>query len=309
MKKILFIKMSSKLGDSVIESFFIREVQNIYPQSEIHMAFPYSKVCFDFLSSIPYIKNFIFFPEYKKNKLLKVLSILNFLHKIRKSKYDLIIINTLFFNWKRKLFFYLMNGKKIVFVNSDLKQNIKSSYKQILKSLGAKNINDTYEFFPKEQDIEFVNDFIQKLNCNGKKLLLFNPIGAAPYRTFNEDKINEILKVLSSLNNYIVVIPDFDGRYLYLQEKVVIFSNNNFLRLAELVKNIDLMISVDTSLIHLAEAFSKTSIIFYTEGKSLVPINLFESENPNAYKMLINDSVNNINIEDLKKILNEILNK
>ncbi|HAV2124435.1 TPA: glycosyltransferase family 9 protein [Enterobacter cloacae] len=115
-----------------------------------------------------------------------------------------------------------------------------------------------------DKNIKESNELIK--TANGKKIIIFNPFGGVKERFFSKDQITSILNYLSQFAEefHVVIIGE--------QEKIKEIPNGNnvtkntytsFLTAAQLIKESQLVITPDTSIVHLSRAFNKRMVCFY----------------------------------------------
>ncbi len=128
------------------------------------------------------------------------------------------------------------------------------------------DITDTKPDFPfqeNEQVKQFLHDVKMK---NRKKLLLYHPLASSINRTLNFTKLKEILS-----DQYIPVIalpPEMNDEVVISMQALGIteFANltpsmQNIKILAEVIKNVDVVVTVDTVVNHIASCIEKPTVL------------------------------------------------
>lgn len=135
-----------------------------------------------------------------------------------------------------------------------------------------------------EQAKEFVNNFA------GKTIIVFNPYASCKRRSFSEAQINTILSDLSQKENTVTIIIGEQHKIntIPTYSNVVVNTMESFFSAASIVKLADLIVSVDTSIGHLAAAFSKEIICVYSNEIDGKYINnyVWGPNNENALQLL-----------------------
>ena len=135
--KILFIRINDKIGDTVIETFFYRELKRLYPASHLTVMCCGNKAI---LQEIPYIDELIFLPPSGVGKIISAFAKIPFLWR---QNYDLLISFTP--HWRMKFFNFFVRAADKVCFDFTVGAHISLAYKKVLEQLGAKEINTAYE--------------------------------------------------------------------------------------------------------------------------------------------------------------------
>lgn len=278
IKNILF-ETSGQIGDTVINSSFL---ENLYKLNiNINIDITVQKNSMEILKYCPYIKNVYPYRKYK-NKVLRYIDNLFFSIKNRK-KYDLIIsmdtgINIMYF-----LFLKILNPKYFVSIDKKMKYGIEkgelkivdfyfSDFRNLLTFLGIENISNQYKIYlgPYEKIAE---NYFSKKNIN----IIFNYIGSKKERILEKKEVKEILKSIVFLDKKIkIFVSSIPTMYTETNEIIksindervnILPKTNTIFEICSYIKYSDIVISVDTSLIHIASAYDKPILGFYTSNK------------------------------------------
>lgn len=273
IKSILFLRYDGKIGDSVINSMMFREIKKQFPNIKIGVVT--REGAKSVLESNKYIDN-IFIYE-KNTKKIKKLA-----EEIRNKKYDLLIDFSEMLRVQQMMFINLCKAKINMGLNKDdwnlfdisynypsNMKHISDLYVYILKILGVKNINSNYDLQINKEVEKKSKDFISKLS--NEKYIVLNPFAASKHRSLNIEKIDEIIKIILAADDYSIILlapgkeqrdnmEKFQEKY---KDKVYIPETKSIEEVIELVKHSILVISPDTSIIHIASAFEKPLIGFY----------------------------------------------
>ena len=304
--KILLITVGHKVGDSVIDTFFIRELKKVYPQSLITLMTTAPKLIFD---NNPHINDIIIVPLYK-NRWLS--SIKNLIY-LRKQEYDILIFynNTL----KRKLFSYLIGAKENIFIKHFNNTHISYAFVDVLKRLGLQNIDTHYELFISQEDESFAKNFITSNSLINKSFLVFNPKGSTSTRSLSKENIKKILMYLKK-HEYSIVLLDYEKEYMDFEDLVLLCTSNNIMQVAALIEKSDYVLTTDTGIVHIADVYSKPMTVLYSdvfkegeEPRNDSYIAEWKSINPKTKMLRDKYNVNNINLNSIFDILDKELLK
>lgn len=148
----------------------------------------------------------------------------------------------------------------------------------LLDFLGIKTHEYNYTVHIPEINIKESEELINTLN--GKKIIIFNPFGSVNARFFSKVQINSILDYLSRFaEEFHVIIIGEQEKIKEIQDGNNVTKNphTSFLTAAQLIKESQLVITPDTSIVHLSKAFNKRMVCVY------------------PFKML-NDNLNNADV-------------
>lgn len=277
IKKIIFLMYRDKIGDSIVNTIMYKELKKVYPEIEITVLT--GKAGASILKNNFDIDKIVIW-ENKKN-----IKNINLLKELRKKNYDL-LINLDDFNFFKSL--YIVNvinatvnmgfnkeDYKIYDVSINWKQEIyheSDKCIEILKKFDIFRKSLNYSIYLSEEEMENAQKFWR--NKKGLKIVL-NFYGASKHRTFHILKCIEILKELRNIEfEYSVGIifpPDKKKEILKISEKAGdsnVYIVDNILTIREsaaIVKKADVLITPETSLVHIASAFEIPQIAIYRD--------------------------------------------
>lgn len=273
VKKILFLRYDGKIGDMIINTLMFREIKKAYPDVEIGVVTRGANR--QVIENNPHVDRIY---DYDKNsKKLKKLA-----EKIKNENYDLLIDFSEMLRVKQMMFINLCNAKQNVGINKrewnlfdinieymEDKKHVTNRYAEVLKTMGIDKADLSYDLHLTDGQEGLGRRFRDSIPC--KKLVALNPYGASKYRTFNREKILEIgKKVLSDHENALTFVFSPDkikeieaikkelGERVYLCEDV-----KGIMDSAAILKYSDLVITTDTSIVHLGVALDKKMIAVY----------------------------------------------
>ena len=193
-------------------------------------------------------------------------------------------------------------------------------YKNILEKLGIKNIDISYELFFIERQKSKIEELLKKLKH--KKIVVFNPFAASKHRNINLENIVKIGKIILEDENNILMFIGEEKRKKELENVMRELGNNTFfpefkdiMETSYLISKADLVITPDTSIVHISAAFKRKLIAIYRiDGKAENEINryLWGPNYKEAVQIFSKDfAIKNgeepdINKFDMKELENEI---
>lgn len=288
--KVLIWAMARALGDGVIYTGYPREIKKIYPDAEVHIFC--TKMHAAAFKNNPYVDKFYFFNTYNKpfNKITRTKIFLNpifhikNLLKARREKYDILIDVDSSYKWSNRFMIkFIMGGglfssKPNGAIAGKFKENNKYKYdKEFLYktythlfssdegsaySIISRDIdkNNQYELYIHKDKENRAKKYFKSIAGNNK-IIIFN--GEGSDKNISSSKISDTLKhLLNHFPNYHIFILGYSA-YLDKYTEIVNTINNPNLHITyktdiqdtcALIKAADLLISVDTSLIHIASA-------------------------------------------------------
>lgn len=273
-KKILFLRHDGKIGDYIVSSFVFREIKKASPST--HIGVVCSKKNAYLFEQNPYIDQLY---------LVKTKDICDYIRcgkKLAQEKYDVVIDPTIVLRNRDLIFLRTIAAKNYIGYQKENYQlfnlNIKVEnahyseiYKKALEIIGFNNISTNYDTPFDLQSEKDIQNFLQENNISN--YIALNFFGAGSARRFNEKSIKSLLDYLTSNTMNIVLLgfPDVIEKlnalankhprvFVYEQTKTIFHS-------IALIKYSDLVISPDTSIVHIAAAFEKPLIAFYSQGQ------------------------------------------
>ncbi len=273
IESILFLRYDGKIGDMIINTLMFREIKKTYPNIKIGVVSRGAAI--SVIKDNPYVDHI-----YKYDKSTP--KIKSLAKEIAQVEYDLLIDFTEMLRVKQMMFINLCKSKYNLGINKknwrlfdlslepnfDFKwtSHITKRYSRYLEKLGIVSPCVDYDLFLSKSDRSFAQSSIMK----NKKNIVINPYGASKHKTFNEKTLDGILKFLldKDVNIIFVYSPDKYKELLSYLEK---YSNKITLpkgidtinKTAAIIELCDLVITPDTSIVHVASAFKKDMICVY----------------------------------------------
>ncbi|OCG10406.1 hypothetical protein A9G24_10340 [Gilliamella sp. App6-5] len=181
---------------------------------------------------------------------------------------------------------------------------------------------DITKYYLNVQDTELqvAKKFVEKI-CNGlnKFIIVFNPFGSTKTKSFSLQQIEKITEFLAQQKNCITIVVGEQKEIASIYELPNVYINKNpsFIVTSALVSLSNLVITVDTSIVHVASAYNIPMVAVYNNRYNLcfdlnkvwAPISnnfelIFTNENRGTE---LGDPVSNLDtqfiIEKISKIL------
>ena len=283
---VIFLKYD-KIGDMVVCTPVFRELKQAYPHISISVFA--SNVNKAILSNNPYIDDIYTYD----NNWLKLLPVL---FKLRKRKFDVcfefeakvvtrailiakIIKPKLVASVFKKYGRYNVDAEKLKVYDFYTKENKKDHWSDIcLETLGVFNLkskSSKYDIFLSDNQRGIAKNFIK--NTSSEKIKIgINLEGYSHNGEINPDNLRAICQGIYQKNAKILIIilskPGDEGKIekliKYMELNYVVSSYFSILEVSALISELDLVISPDTSIIHIASAFNIPSVSIYTANKN-----------------------------------------
>lgn len=265
IKKILLIR-NDLIGDMVATTGLIRNLSisgyDIYVSSK--------KQSLEIIKYNKYVKNTFVYDDSSLFRFLKTIN------NIRKYNFDLAIEckptptvsirNALYYGLLKTSILLGFNQEKTKIFNASINCKVSNIHiteqlEKILSFLEINNQNDlSYEIFTNQEIDNYATNQLPK-----DKFVVLNPFGSQSHRCFNSKQIKHITKVLNKQNYKVILIGEYSKISNINIDSLNYFKSRQILDIIPVIKLASLVISVDTSIVHIATAFQKKSIIFYLE--------------------------------------------
>lgn len=335
LKKVKRILLSSgRIGDIVCMTPFFRELKRNIPDVQLDIYL--DKVVAPILKECPYI-NVI--ESERANRWvgkIKILRILNSFYNayLKRKKYDLV------FDFTNNIRFYhifslrILSSRYLIGIPKQRKFGIgekeltiydkyidKFNNKHMrdiclrgVEVLGGKIKNKKYEIYLGDLKNKYDNYF-SKDNIN----IIFNYLGGTKNKNLSFDEVKESCQKIVQINKKIKIhIMTLPNQYDILKREIEEWSienieicskTNNILEAASLIKNCDILVSVDTGVVHVASAFNVPVISIFPDNDN--SIELFSPKSELSYvikcedRHYIKDFDKNLMCENIKDILKQ----
>ncbi|MDE1478518.1 glycosyltransferase family 9 protein [Xenorhabdus bovienii] len=311
INKILFLRDDNKIGDMIVSTPVLRELS--LNGFKLHVLSGPSNYCV--IENNPYIDKVYFYPG-------KNIDILNLGLKLKQEKYDLVIdmgdqIPVIYL-----LFIRLINAKNTIGFNKDdiniynksikylnYHSHITERYKSLMNNIGIDNYNMQYDIHIPQVIKDKVCDFYTGLS--GNITVVINPFTADEKRDLSKEQLIGIMSHLNCLDqsiNIILVGQLEKLNALSYLSGCVVNPFGDFLSAVEIIKHADLVISPDTSIVHVAAAYEKNTVALYGNDKHGCFINndVWGPGNKNAVQLVQNKNNSKISEIPLDIIVEKI---
>ena len=285
-KRVLILKYD-RIGDMVVTTPIFRELKNAYPNISISVLA--SEENKDVIRYNPYIDKI--YTNYK-NSILKDLPTLL---KLRKKNFDVCfelehsVIPHAIFRLK------IINPKKIISIHKDGRYGVKGSELQLydyftkkdkkshfgkiwldtLMFFGVKPSTNKYDFFLSNIERDRAKNFVSSL---GNKIKIgINIEGSFPEKTIQTKKLEQICRGLYSHCSNIVIVILASPHKISKKKKIISelgldyvvpsYTTETIIDAAAIVEQLDLVITPDTSIVHIASSFDKPVVSIHENNK------------------------------------------
>ncbi|MSS60085.1 glycosyltransferase family 9 protein [Fusobacterium sp. FSA-380-WT-2B] len=319
---IIIMRDDGKIGDMVVSSFIYREIKKQYPNIKIGVVT--RKGATDIIKDNHYVDKIY---EYKKDSsYLK-----NLANEIAKEKYDLLIDTSTILREKQIMFISKCDCKINLGVDKEGWQlfdisvpeeknsHITKRFINILEVLGIKEIQSNYDIQISDEALVKVEKKIKEeeniLEVSGKERVILNPYTASKHRNFNRKNIEKIIEILLKYREnelYLLGHGENKKEILEIKEKIK-DKRVHYIELAgiqeviALIKNCEMIISPDTSIVHIGVGLEKKVIAIYREDvignngvlwgpNSDKAIQIFSKENKD-------DDINNFDMREIERAI------
>ena len=319
---IIIMRDDGKIGDMVVSSFIYREIKKQYPNIKIGVVT--RKGATDIIKDNHYVDKIY---EYKKDSsYLK-----NLANEIAKEKYDLLIDTSTILREKQIMFISKCDCKINLGVDKEGWQlfdisvpeeknsHITKRFINILEVLGIKEIQSNYDIQRSDEALVKVEKKIKEeeniLEVSGKERVILNPYTASKHRNFNRKNIEKIIEILLKYREnelYLLGHGENKKEILEIKEKIK-DKRVHYIELAgiqeviALIKNCEMIISPDTSIVHIGVGLDKKVIAIYREDvignngvlwgpNSDKAIQIFSKENKD-------DDINNFDMREIERAI------
>lgn len=323
-----------RIGDMVCETPLIRELHEFFPEAEIDVYL--DKIVTPLFKNCPYL-NVI---ETKRGSRfvhrVKILRIISSWYDafLKRKKYDL------YFEFTSGLRFYSVFALKImkprysIGVYREEKHGIKKDeltifdrYIETKKSnhmrdislagievLGKKVENRKYELFLGEMEEKY-KDYYSKENIN----IIFNYTGGNIKKNLSLEEVKESCKKLIKIDKkiivYVMTLPD---KYEELKKEInelkeerikICEKTKDILEAAAMIKYADILVSVDTGVVHIASVYNIPVISIFPNNENSIEYFSPKSELSYVIKCEDRNWIRDFDKEEMKNYIEEIIEK
>ncbi len=259
---ILLINWHGKIGDAIVSSFIFKELQE---KTSIKISVITTK---ELESIYQYYNSSNIFIISKKHNLFEINNIAN---KVQNVDAIIPLIGTLGFN---DLFLINKLNPKYIFSTD---KNLKLSNNQFLNAIDRKTVDEIYFRILEFIGIDNIeNEYVIPYNKRNQKIdydILFNPFGSRIDKSLSVEKSISLLHRINKDYPYLNIVVLFSPTTRIIAKEIVEKLHKNNINLAQnintiqdsinLINKSDMIISVDTSIVHLSIGMNKKTIAIY----------------------------------------------
>ncbi|MBZ4683371.1 MAG: glycosyl transferase family 9 [Fusobacteriales bacterium] len=269
MKKILVFH-TAFIGDIVLSTPLIKNIKKLY---NCKIDYVTTKAGSLILQNNPYLDNIIVYDKRGVDKGIK--GAFNLIKKLKKQKYDIVFIPHRYLRSSLIVFFSKIpvrigykNSEGKIFL-SKLVEYRKDLHEvdRLLKLLQVENeekLEKQIELFPNRENQEKIDEIFEKNSIKNQKIVVIAPGSKWFTKMWPTEYFNEIIKKLETKDNIkVVLIGGKDEEKLDLiqtKNSINLIGKTSLLDLAEIMKRADIVLTNDSSPIHIASAFNKPYI-------------------------------------------------
>lgn len=275
----ILITLLGRIGDMILLTSAFRLIHDRFPDAQIDIIA--SKHNYIIPKNNPDINHVYVYDK-------KFLNVLHIIFQLKQKLYDYYIDPKDHFSRESYIFSRLVRAKTKIGFNRDGYNNFDIGVDnsetnkylfhtvRILKAFKPMGI-EIPEVLPKPilfedtESIEYVKDFFPKLPQK-RQIALLNISASKDYRMWQIEKWEKFIAKFSKSNIFFILSSEPRHRDLLktLQGKhSLIFPSRNFNDIISLVRNVDLVITPDTSIVHVASAWDKPTFALYTGFEEL----------------------------------------
>ena len=317
-KNILFLRYD-RIGDMVITTPVFRELKLAYP--EINITVLASKANHCVLLNNPYVDRVI---TNHKNNLLKDLPTLL---ALRKGKFDVCVefdhsviphaILRLKIIKPRKIISVIKEGRYGVkgdelklydyFTEKPKDTHFRDIWLNTLNPFGVTPKSKQYDLFCSDQQKGNAVDFLSQFQ---KKIIIgINLEGAVKGKKITSDKLEEICRGIYHINREVQIIllssPKLYSNIVRISQKMNLpyvvpsYKTVSVLDVAALIQNLQLIITPDTSIVHIASAFNIPIVSIHEKNNQSYHLFKPKSQNSRTVFSEFSDRLDGYNIDNI----------
>ncbi|MEX0576313.1 glycosyltransferase family 9 protein, partial [Enterobacter cloacae subsp. cloacae] len=177
--------------------------------------------------------------------------------------------------------------------------------KKILNALSIKPASLSYSLPVLPEHEVFIDDFLQP--HAGKKIVVLNPFASVAERSLSLPQLEKLaIDIVQHPDTQVFIIGE--GKKLadlaFDDEKITVCRFKSLWDAITLIKKADLVVSVDTAIVHIACAFDKKIIAIYfsmllDHNKNFEGNTIFSPVGKNSEQLIFDKRHNKINIDDI----------
>ncbi|MBG3090545.1 glycosyltransferase family 9 protein [Proteus terrae subsp. cibarius] len=312
--KVLFLRDDNKIGDMVVSTSILRQLKN--NGYSVDIVSGNNNFCVIEYSDL-YNKNY----TYEE----KFFSIIKLALRLRKESYDLIIDMGELLPISYLLFIRIIDAKNAVGFNkksikvynlnidyNEYKSHVIERYKKMLNVLNVPFDELKYEITIPYVVDDKIKSFINNLPY--KKTVVINPFSASEKRDISKEQLLFIISYFKEYKVNIIFIGKQNDLKSLQFENIVSNPIGSFISASAIIKYADLVITPDTSIVHVATTFDKPTLALYGNDYHGLYVNNYQWS-PNNKKAIqvtqdkIDSKVSEISTDVIKSKLDILVGK
>lgn len=321
VKTILLVRNEGKVGDIIVSTPLIRSLH----QAGYAVDLLVTEACYDVIKYSPFIRHIYQSGNCSHNHYLRSLNHTvskTTMKMLNRNKYDLIIDPCLSETPVHRMkLFHDINARFIVGLNKNPdishytvsvpyingKQHVTELFSLISKSIGVKaEDNVTYNLHFPDAVLDEVRVFLNP--WRNRKKIVINAFAGTTERNFSQQQLLAMIKLINHYDREVkVIILDHRNEIMVpLPDNVV---KNPFCTLHHvmaLIKESDMVITPDTSIVHLSAAWKKPLIAVY---KNAPNNNMWAPGYENASHLIVHNDKTSDADNVPERIVNEIVRR
>jgi ADP-heptose:LPS heptosyltransferase len=260
----IFIVQIGKIGDMVLTTPLFSLLKNNFPLS--HITVLASEINHEIIKKNPFIDDIIIF---KKNSTAIISLIKNYFKKINiwiDTKFEYSKTSELLVKALQPSLSLGYNSRKKVF-DVDLNQYLNDTHAICINTAPMKYFNEKIDLENIRPEIYINEGHESSLNSERKNVLL--NISAGDRSRYLESEIwKAIIKELSNKDVDVIITGEKKDKsiieeLLTVTGEVRFIQTNDIFKIVDLIRQVDFVITPDTSVVHIASAFNKAQLVFY----------------------------------------------
>lgn len=309
-KSILFIRNDAKLGDAIVSSGVLKKLKKYRPEIKIKVLTTSAMASlFEEHFGVDQVVHLSKRPSYSEMKdvceqvgSVDVVVSLNLDMKMK----DIYLLNKL----KSKINIGLDSNLNLINFNVSndiINIHYADKFNYIATLLGITEPAENYIVPLVPSSMEKAQNFLSENNID--KFVLINPFGSGSERKLNKDSVNKIISAIKewdkSLSVVLLSAPDtrelLDSMSLTTTSIRHFDQSDSIYDAIAIVEKAKLVVSVDTSIVHIASGFNKKQIAIYKQDK--VNFSNWHPNSEHANVIIAITDINNFGEEQLKQAL------
>jgi ADP-heptose:LPS heptosyltransferase len=317
VKSILFFRDDDKIGDIVVSTLLFREIKKKYPDiSIVVVCGKNSREILKYNNNVSqiyeikqnFLKNVVVFRELKKHNISLAVDFYTFRPRFKRLLMLRIVSAKFLIGFYKDLY----NIYDLSIGENFFNKHISKRYEYLLNLLNIKKPDLKYDIILSSNEENKALELVKK--CHAKYNIVLNPFGASRHRSFSFNKLKELVYLLENKIDCCLFILCQESNKEEVKsledDKIFIASFKSALESVALIKYAGVVITPDTSIVHIATAFNKKTVALYLDysGAYEKIDKIWGPNNPNAIALSV-DTKNKRLENDIKNIPNtNILN-